>query len=137
LAGAVSYLLDTHIWIWSQESPERLGEKSRRELADISQERFVSAISTFEIARLIHLGLVRLRHRFAEWKQFSLAELNAATLDVTHEIAWEAYNLPGRFHNDPADRVLVATARIANLTLITADDLILQYPHVKTLSAKR
>jgi PIN domain nuclease of toxin-antitoxin system len=133
----VSYLLDTHIWIWSQESPERLGEKSRRELADILQERFVSAISTFEIARLIHFGLVRLRHRFAEWKQFSLVELNAATLDVTHEIAWEAYNLPGRFHNDPADRVLVATARIANLTLITADDLILQYPHVKTLSAKR
>jgi PIN domain nuclease of toxin-antitoxin system len=133
----VSYLLDTHIWIWSQENPEQLGQKSRRELTDISQERFVSTISTLEIARLIHLGLLRLRHRFAEWKRFSLAELNAATLDVNHEIAWEAYNLPGRFHNDPADRVLVATARIANLTLITADDLILRYPHVKTLSSKR
>ena len=131
------YLLDTHIWIWSQENPEQLGQKSRRELGDIAQERFVSAISTLEIARLIHLGLVRLRHRFTEWKQFSLAELNAATLDLTQEITWEAYNLPGRFHNDPADRVLVATARIANLTLITADDLILRYPHVKTLSAKR
>jgi PIN domain nuclease of toxin-antitoxin system len=133
----VSYLLDTHIWIWSQENPEQLGQKSRRELTDISRERFVSTISTLEIARLIHLGLLRLRHRFAEWKQFSLAELNAATLDLNHEIAWEAYNLPGRFHNDPADRVLVATARIANLTLITADDLILRYPHVKTLAAKR
>jgi PIN domain nuclease of toxin-antitoxin system len=133
----VSYLLDTHIWIWSQENPEHLGQKSRRELTDISRERFVSAISTLEIARLIHLGLLRLRHRFAEWKQFSLAALNASTLDVIHEIAWEAYNLPGRFHNDPADRVLVAMARIANLTLITADDLILRYPHVKTLSAKR
>ena len=133
----MSYLLDTHIWIWSQENPEQLGQKSRRELADIAQERFVSAISALEIARLIHLGLLRLRHRFAEWKQFSLEELNAATLDVSHEIAWEAYNLPGKFHNDPADRVLVATARIANLTLITADDLILRYPHVKTLSAKR
>ena len=133
----MSYLLDTHIWIWSQENPEQLGQKSRRELTDISRERFVSTISTLEIARLIHLGLLRLRHRFAEWKQFSLAELNAATLDLNHEIAWEAYNLPGRFHNDPADRVLVATARIANLTLITADDLILRYPHVKTLAAKR
>jgi PIN domain nuclease of toxin-antitoxin system len=133
----VSYLLDTHIWIWSQESPEQLGQKSRRELTDISRERFVSAISTLEIARLIHLGLLRLRHRFAEWKQFSLAALNAATLDVNHEIAWEAYNLPGKFHNDPADRVLVATARISNLILITADDLILRYPHVKTVSAKR
>jgi PIN domain nuclease of toxin-antitoxin system len=133
----VSYLLDTHIWIWSQENPEQLGQKNRRELTDISQERFVSAIPTLEIARLIHLGLLRLRHRFAEWKQFSLAELNAATLDVTHEVAWEAYNLPGRFHNDPVDCVLVATARIANLTLITAKDLILRYPRVKTLSANR
>ena len=133
----MSYLLDTHIWIWSQESPERLGEKSRRELADIAQDRFVSAISTFEIARLIHLGFLRLKHRFTEWKGASLAELNASTIDITHEIAWEAYNLPGTFHNDPADRVLVATARIANLTLITADDLILRYPHVRTVSAKR
>ena len=130
-------LLDTHIWIWSQECPERLNQKSQRELADIAQDRFVSAISTFEIARLIHLGLLRLKHRFAEWRRASLAELNASTIDVTHEIAWEAYNLPGTFHNDPADRVLVATARIANLTLITADDLILRYPHVRTVSAKR
>jgi PIN domain nuclease of toxin-antitoxin system len=133
----VSYLLDTHIWIWSQENPDELSQKSRRELSDIAQERFVSAISTLEIARLIQIGFLRLRHRFAEWKQFSLAELNAATIDVTHEIAWEAYNLPGKFHNDPADRILVATARIANLTLITADDLILRYPHVRTVSAKK
>ena len=133
----MSYLLDTHIWIWSQENPEELGQKSRRELADIARDRFVSAISTLEIARLIQIGFLRLRHRFTEWKQFSLAELNAATIDVTHEIAWEAYNLPGKFHNDPADRILVATARIANLTLITADDLILRYPHVRTMSAKK
>ena len=133
----MSYLLDTHIWIWSQENPDELSQKSRRELSDIAQERFVSAISTLEIARLIRIGFLRLRHRFAEWKQFSLAELNAATIDVTHEIAWEAYNLPGKFHNDPADRILVATARIANLTLITADDLILRYPHVRTVSAKK
>ena len=133
----MSYLLDTHIWIWSQESPERLGPRTQRELFDITRERFVSAMSTFEIARLIHLGLLRLKHRFAEWKEFSLAELTASTIDVTHEIAWEAYNLPGTFHSDPADRVLVATARIANLTLITADDLILRYRHVNSMSAKR
>jgi PIN domain nuclease of toxin-antitoxin system len=133
----VSYLLDAHIWIWSQESPERFGAKTQRELCDITHERFVCAISTFEIAQLIHLGLLRLKHRFAEWKEFSLAELTASAIDVAHEIAWEAYNLPGRFHNDPADRVMVAAARIANLILITADDQILRYPHVKTLSASK
>ncbi len=78
---------------------------------------------------------MRLKHTFAEWKERSLAELDASTIDVTHEIAWEAYNLPGAFHNDRADRVLVATARIKKLTLVTADDLILGYPHVKTLRA--
>ena len=90
----MSYLLDAHIWIWSQESPERFGAKTQRELSDITQERLVSAISTFEIARLIHVGLLRLKHTFAEWKEFSLAELTPSAIDVTHEIAWEAYNLP-------------------------------------------
>ncbi|PYJ92798.1 MAG: PIN domain nuclease, partial [Verrucomicrobia bacterium] len=80
-------------------------------------------------------GLLRLKHTFAEWEELSLTELSASTIDLTHEIAWEAYNLPGTFHNDPADRVLVATARIKKLTLITADELILRYPHVKTLRA--
>ena len=129
------YLLDTHIWIWSQESPEQLSAKTRRELADLNQERFVSPISTLEIARLIRLGLLRLKHTFLEWKELSLAELAASTISFTHEIAWEAYNLPGTFHNDPADRILVATARIEKLILVTADDLILRYPHVKTLRA--
>jgi PIN domain nuclease of toxin-antitoxin system len=131
----VKYLLDTHAWIWSQENPERLGTKTRRELANLDAERFVSPISTLEIARLVHIGLLRLKHAFAEWKNLSLANLDAETIGLTHEIAWDAYNLPGKFHNDPADRVLVATARIERLTLMTADDLILKYPQVKTLCA--
>ena len=109
---AVKYLLDTHVWIWTQESPERFGTKIRRELGDLDQERFVSTISTLETARLIHPGLSRLKHTFAEWRNLSLANMQASTIGLTHEIAWEAYNLPGQFHNDPADRVLVATARI-------------------------
>ena len=131
----MKYLLDTHVWIWSQEDPKRLGENARRLLLDSKQEHFVSAISTLEISRLIDRGLLRLKHRFAEWKELSLAQLQVGTTDVTHEIAWEAYNLPGKFHSDPADRVLVATARLNGFTLLTADDLILRYGHVKTVSA--
>jgi len=59
------------------------------------------------------------------------------TLAVSWDIASEAYELPVAFHKDPVDRVLVATARIHDLVLLTADDLILRYPHVKTLSALR
>jgi PIN domain nuclease of toxin-antitoxin system len=96
----VRYLLDTHVWIWSQESPDRLGRNTRQTLAEVDQERLISPISTLEIAA-------------------------------------EAYDLPGNFHKDPIDRVLVATARIERLTLVTADDLILRYAHVKTLRADR
>ena len=60
------YLLDTHVWIWSQENPERLGTKTRRELTNLDAERFVSPISTLEIARLVYIGLLRLKHAFAE-----------------------------------------------------------------------
>lgn len=130
-------LLDTHVWIWSHEAVERLGRTAKTALLDLERQSFVSAISTFEIARLIARKQLRFRQPFLRWQADSLADLHASPLEVTHEIAWEAYNLPGTFHNDPADRILVATARMLDLTVITADELILRYAHVKTLSAGR
>ncbi|MEO7724891.1 MAG: type II toxin-antitoxin system VapC family toxin [Chthoniobacterales bacterium] len=130
-------LLDTHVWIWSHEAVEKLGRKAKAALSDLEQQSFVSAISTFEIARLIARKRLRFRQTFLRWQADSLSELHASPLEVTHEIAWEAYNLPGTFHNDPADRILVATARMLDLALVTADDLILRYAHVKTISATR
>ena len=86
----MKYLLDTHVWIWSEESPERLGRHARHELTDVEQYRFVSAISTLEIARLIDLGLVRLKHPLADWRNRSMENLDALTMGLTHEIAIEA-----------------------------------------------
>ncbi len=137
MAGAVKLLLDTHVWIWSQEAPERLGAKARARLDDLEAPSFVSAISTLEIGRLTAHGLLRFQRSFARWRADSLRELDATALDVTHEIAWEAYNLPGSFHADPADRILVATARLHDLTLVTADDLILKYRQVKSFDARK
>ena len=131
----MTLLLDTHVWIWSQEAVERLGSRTKARLADLAEPTVVSAISSLEVARLTARGLLRFHQTFPAWQQASLRELDATTIDVTHEIAWEAYNLPGSFHNDPADRVLVATARLHDLVLVSADDLILRYPHVKTLAA--
>ena len=130
-------LLDTHVWLWSQEQVERLGRKTRAVLSDLNQQRFVSAISTFEIGRLIKRGRLRFHQPFTSWREDALRELHAQPIDVTHEITWEACNLPGAFHNDPADRILVATARLHDLLLVTADDLILRYAHVKTISANK
>lgn len=70
-----------------------------------------------------------------EWIEQSLASIGAASLPVTHEIAIEAYSLAAPFHKDPVDRVLVAAARCHGLTLVTADERILEYGAVRTLDA--
>jgi PIN domain nuclease of toxin-antitoxin system len=66
-----------------------------------------------------------------------MADLSAQTVSVSHEVAMEAYALPGVFHRDPADRLLVAAARQHGLTLVTADERILAYPHVRSRDARR
>ncbi len=130
-------LLDTHVWVWTQEEPERLGPRTKRLLVAAEHENWVCPISTLEISRLVAVGDIRLSMPLADWIVQSMAELSAQTLSVSHEIALEAYALPGTFHRDPADRVLVAAARRNGLTLVTADDRILAYPHVRTQDARR
>ena len=74
--------------------------------------------------------------RLQTWIGESLDALLAATIPLSHEIAIAAYELPGQFHRDPADRILVATATVYDLTLMTADDRILAYPHVLSQDAR-
>ena len=128
-------LLDTHAWILAQESPEKFGRRTRTLLEDIGNNVSISAMAALEIARLIFLRRIQLAEPPSTWIADSVRALGVQLLDVTSQIAAEAYELPGNFHKDPVDRVLVATARLHNLTLLTADELILRYPHVKTLRA--
>lgn len=130
-------LLDTHVWVWTQEQPERLGPRTKQLLVGMEHENWVCPISTVEISRLAAVGDIRLSMPLAEWIAQSMAELAAQTAAVTHEVAMEAYALPRRFHRDPADRLLVAAARQNGFTLATADDRILAYPHVRTQDARR
>lgn len=130
-------LLDTHVWVWTQEQPERLGPRTTRLLIGGEHENVVCPISTLEISRLVAVGDIRLSMPLAEWIVQSTADLSAQTVSVSHEVAMEAYALPGTFHRDPADRLLVAAARRNGLTLVTADDLMLAYPHVRTQDARR
>lgn len=125
------------MWVWTQEQPERLGPRTKRLLIGRDHENAVSPISTLEISRLVAAGDIRLSMPLADWIAQSMAELAAQTVPVSHEIAIEAYALPGTFHRDPADRLLVAAARRNGLTLVTADDRILAYPHVRTQDARR
>ena len=133
----MTLLLDTHVWIWSQEQPEKLGPRARQALLAREHDNTVCTISTLEIARLLAVGPISLSIPLGTWIADSLRNLDATSLTVTHEIAAEAYTLPAPFHKDPADRILVAAARIHQLTLLTADERILQYPHVHAIDAQR
>ena len=104
-------LLDTHVWIWTQEEPERLGPRTTRLLTGDQHETCLCPISTLEIARLVATGEIRLSMPVTDWVTQSMAELAVQTVPVSHEVAIEAYALPGAFHRDPADRLLVAVAR--------------------------
>jgi PIN domain nuclease of toxin-antitoxin system len=113
-------LLDTHIWLWSILTPIRLSPKVRRALCDERNELWLSSISVWELTILCAKRRVVLNEDVTDWvlKATSAASMHEAPL--THEIALESANLQMP-HRDPADYFLVATARVLDLTLVTAD----------------
>jgi len=133
----VRLLLDTHVWIWTQEKPDEMGEETRHMILDGENEILVSSVSTLEIARMVSIGSIVLARELRHWVREGLLALEGKSLVIDHEVAAESYHLPEPFHKDPADRMLVATARLQGCTLLTADRLILDYPHVRSVDARR
>ena len=123
-------LLDTHIWLWLLQDPRRLGPQAFQELRDTKNELWLSAISTWKALTLNFKGRIKLQGNLADW----LARATAGTQEapVTHEIALVARQLP--LHQDPADRILAATAQVLDLTLVTADDRLLGLGNIKSLA---
>ena len=118
-------LLDTHIWLWSILTPERLSPRVRRAFLNRDNELWLSPVSTWELTVLCAKGRVVLNEDVAKWvlKAISAAPLREAPL--THEIALETANLRLP-HRDPADYFLGATARVLGLTLVTADQRLIE-----------
>jgi PIN domain nuclease of toxin-antitoxin system len=133
----VKILIDTHVLIWALEKPEELGENSKSLIEDGENGIFISPISTLEIAQLISSGRIEINQTLGFWIKKALKNLKAETVPFTHEIAEAAYRMQESFHKDPADRILVATAALENLHLMTADERILNYKHVCTVNAIR
>jgi PIN domain nuclease of toxin-antitoxin system len=129
-------LLDTHVLVWAEEDRD-LGKACRKLLLDPRNELFLSPVSSLELARLASLGRLTFKQPLSRWIDDARLHLQFRDVPMTHEVALESYALPGDFHRDPADRMLVATARLGGLTLLTADDLILAYPHVEAIDARR
>jgi PIN domain nuclease of toxin-antitoxin system len=113
-------LLDTHIWVWSVLAPERLNRRVRNALTGQGTESWLSAISVWEVLLLIERGRLKNVADPQAWVDQALAAGGFHEAPLTHAIARESGRvaLP---HRDPADRLLVATARVLDLTLVTAD----------------
>jgi len=130
-------LLDTHVLVWSESMDERIGPHTRALLLDPSNMILISPITTLELSRLIALSRIILRKSLHDWMTSARQHLDFHDAPFTHSAAIDSYQLPAEFHKDPADRMLVATARELGCFLVTADDLILRYPHVQTLDARK
>jgi PIN domain nuclease of toxin-antitoxin system len=124
-------LLDTHIWLWSLQDPSRLGKRVLHELRNRDNELWLSPISTWEALTLNEKRRIQLPADLTHWLAQATAKLREAPL--THEIALAAQRL-GIPHKDPADRFLVATAKVLGLTLVTADGHLLGLGDIPTLA---
>src|SRR5688572_15128435 len=123
-------LLDTHIWLWFAEgNATRLPPASVRKLDDARKESglLVSAISVWEIGVLHAKGRVQLSAPLRDWVNSALAPAGISLLPLDAETASESTLLPGEPNGDPADRFLIAAARIKGLILATRDQNIIDY----------
>jgi len=106
-----------------------------REVLDAAETHVhVSAISCAEIACLAEDGRIVVTPHWRTWFNRATADNGWSVLDIDLATVQEAFSLPGSFHRDPADRFIVASARLGRMTVMTADRRILDYPHVESLS---
>ncbi|MBI5330082.1 MAG: type II toxin-antitoxin system VapC family toxin [Betaproteobacteria bacterium] len=130
-------LLDTHTLVWLLDGSDRLGPESRALIRASAQDEhlFLSAISPWEIAMLVSKGRLTLDRDVGEWLKAALDLPGIHLEPLSPDVAVSSTRLPSEIHPDPADRIIVATARHLGATLVTDDRLLLEYSkagHVKT-----
>ena len=128
-------VLDTHAWVWWVSSPNKISPSAKK-IIDRSIENneiFISSISAWEIAILVDKDRLRLTLEVNDWIARSERLPFVTFIPIDNAIALKSVLLPGDFHSDPADRIIVATAITARAPLITKDERILNYPYVETI----
>lgn len=122
-----SFILDTHVLLWSILQPQELAENIKKQitLAQESSKLLLSSISLWEIAMLNFKKRLGVYEPIKEFLQ-SIADIQGLSIiDISPEIAAESVLLSDGFHGDPADRIIVSTARVCGTTLVTRDQKIL------------
>jgi PIN domain nuclease of toxin-antitoxin system len=126
-------VLDTHIWVWWVHDDPQLPSDYKayiqaHEITGIG----ISIISCWEVAKLVEVGRLTLPIPLRDWLDQALAYPGIQLLDLTPAIIIDSTQLPGSFHRDPADQLIVATARMYACPLVTIDRKIRTYAHVDT-----
>jgi len=118
-------LLDTHIFVWTIANPSRLSRRAAKVIGDSRNEVWISPVTTWEILFLYRKGRLKLKDGPVSWFSAALSRTPFREATLTHEVALasDAVILP---HRDPADTFLAATAKVYDLTLVTADDNLLK-----------
>jgi len=130
-------VLDTHVWVWLLEGVTDLKASARRRIEAAAHDGglLVSAISVWEVAMLEAKGRLTFDQDCSAWVKEALLAPGIMLAPIEPEIAVASTRLPADFHGDPADRIIVATARAHGYTLVTADSAILAYAKTGNLRA--
>jgi len=129
-------VIDTHVLVWWVSGSDSLSDAADKIIKDTlnsNDEVIISSISAWEISMLIEKGRLVLSMDVESWFD-EVSQIDGVRfMPVDNEISIKSTMLPGEFHKDPADRMIVATARKLAVPLITADETIIHYEHVKTI----
>ena len=128
-------VLDTHVWVWWVSGLEPLPPKARRLIRAAREQKavYLSSISVWEVAQLTARGRLQLTMDVVDWVAKSEALPFVHFIPVDNAIALKSTKLPGTLHQDPADRMIIATALTLGFPLVTRDEKITRYPHVQTI----
>ena len=128
-------VLDTHVLVWFISNPDKLSRSAIKRInEEIKQnEILISSISVWEIFMLIKKQRIKLSMHPQSWLEKVENLPFTQFVPVDNRIASQSVNLPEPLHNDPADRIIIATALSLSATLITSDRRILNYSHVQSL----
>jgi PIN domain nuclease of toxin-antitoxin system len=130
----MKYLLDTHTWIWWHMHPQNLSRKVKILIGNTSKydELLLSAISPWEFSKLLEKRRIGISCNPEDWIHAALDLPKLRLVHLSPILAYRSTILPQPFHDDPADQIIVATAREENATILTKDQSILKYKHVRS-----
>jgi PIN domain nuclease of toxin-antitoxin system len=132
-------LLDTHTWLWFANGDAQLSKAIKKIINQSAQEQnaHIAAISLWEVAMLEKKRRLAFNIPCLDWIEEALEHCHLNVIPLTPSIATHSCDLPGKFHGDPADQIIVATAHTKKLQLLTRDEKILSYSKNKYITATK